>query len=299
MSLIDRIAACRTWEPAAYRPFLVDGRRLGRVPHDLAARLADFPDVFEVRDDAVALAPGLEGFEARGRALDVVVRALADSGHLRPLRGEPYGVVGAWGEQPAFTIDRTAVPRFGLKSFGVHVNGYVRKAEGLHLWVGKRARDKPTGPGKLDHIVAGGQGHGLGLMENVVKEAAEEAAIPADLARRAVPVGALSYICEQPDGLRDDILFCYDLELPAKFTPENTDGEIEWFELWPAGRVLATVRAEPAFKFNVALVTIDFFLRHGLIDPDTEPDYMAVLDGVRAPAEAYPALPRGDEPPAW
>ena len=43
------------------------------------------------------------------------------------------------------------------QAYGVHINGYVETAAGLELWVARRSRDKPTWPGKLDHIVAGGQ----------------------------------------------------------------------------------------------------------------------------------------------
>ena len=48
MSFLDRIALCRRWDPTAYRPFVIEGRRLGRVRHALARRLSDFPRVFEV-----------------------------------------------------------------------------------------------------------------------------------------------------------------------------------------------------------------------------------------------------------
>ncbi len=55
-------------------------------------------------------------------------------------------------------IERAAATQFGVKAYGVHVNGYVESpSRGLCLWVARRSRDKPTWPGKLDHIAAGGQ----------------------------------------------------------------------------------------------------------------------------------------------
>ena len=39
---------------------------------------------------------------------------------------------------------------------------------------------------------------------------------------------------ELPDGMRDDVLFLYDIETPADFTPRNTDGEIEDFRVLSA-----------------------------------------------------------------
>ena len=70
---------------------------------------------------------------------------------------------------------------------------------------------------------------------------------------------------ERPEGLRRDHLHCYDLELPADFTPVPADGEVEAFELWPVDRVMQAVRDTDAFKFNVNLVLIDLFIRLGMI----------------------------------
>ena len=52
---------------------------------------------------------------------------------------------------------------------GVHINGYVETPRGLELWVARRSQTKATWPGKLDHIVAGGQPAGMTCSANVVK----------------------------------------------------------------------------------------------------------------------------------
>lgn len=36
------------------------------------------------------------------------------------------------------------------------MNGYVNKGGHKFLWIGKRSNMKPTFPGMLDHLVAGG-----------------------------------------------------------------------------------------------------------------------------------------------
>jgi len=144
------------------------------------------------------------------------------------------------------------------------------------MWVAERAADKQTFPGQLDQIVAGGQPVGLGLAENLVKECAEEASIPASLAAKAVPVGAVTYCCEVDGGLRPDVLFCYDLELPESFEPKNSDGEVAAFHLWPMERVMLVVASTREFKFNCNLVAIDFFIRHGFLAPE-HPDYLTLL----------------------
>ena len=101
-----------------------------------------------------------------------------------------------------------------------------------------RSPTKQTAPNKLDHLVAGGQPFGLGLFENLLKECAEEASLARELAARAKPVGIVSYVTEHEGGVRNDVLFCYDLELPEDFIPVNRDGEIAGFELWPIAKVV-------------------------------------------------------------
>ena len=61
--------------------------------------------------------------------------------------------------EPLALVERAAAVHLGIKAYGVHVNGYVRGPFGIELWVATRSKDKPTWPGRLDHIVAGGQVH--------------------------------------------------------------------------------------------------------------------------------------------
>ena len=146
------------------------------------------------------------------------------------------------------------------------------------LWIGRRATDRPVSPGKLDNLVAGGMPLGIGLFANLLKEAKEEADLSPDLAGRAQAVGALGYRMEVADGLRDDVLFVYDLDLPMDFVPRNTDGEVESFFQMPLNDVAVRLRDTRDFKFNVALVLIDFLIRHGTITAD-DPDYLALVAG--------------------
>lgn len=58
----------------------------------------------------------------------------------------------------------------------------------------------------------------------MLKECEEEASIPAALAAAATPVGAVSYTSLQAAGLKRDVLYCYDLQLPADFVPQPQVG---------------------------------------------------------------------------
>ena len=85
---------------------------------------------------------------------------------------------------------------------------------------------------------------------------------------------------ERQEGLRDDLLYVYDLEMPESVLPRPNDGEIADFRLMPAAEVLALVRDTDEFKFNVNVTLIDFFIRHGTLRPG-DPDYLALCRGLR------------------
>ena len=279
MSFFDRIAECSVFDRSRYREFRVDGHEVGLIEAAFAEDLSEFEDVFAVGDDDVTLAADLADAESRTRAVDRCLRTLKERGRIMGWREEPYPVAPSFSAPALFTMERAAVPLFGVRGYGVHMNGIVVKGGATKMWIGKRSLTKPTGPGKLDQLVAGGQPAGMSLKANLIKECEEEAAIPHALAERAVPIGGISYVTERPEGLRRDVLFNYDLELPPDFEPRNTDGEIEAFYLWPIEKVIEVVRDTDQFKFNCALVVIDFLIRRGFIEPD-HPEYVDLLKGL-------------------
>jgi 8-oxo-dGTP pyrophosphatase MutT (NUDIX family) len=284
MPFTDHIRACNNADPACLVPLLAgDGRRIGWLPPDNAAALSRFPRVFAVEPERVRLVA--EGdVETVSAAVDEVVEALVVERQVPKWRNETFDVMARWGERPLFRLDRGAVPFFGVRAYGVHLNGY-RFVEGrLHLWIGRRAPDKRVAPDRLDNIVAGGIGNGYGVVATLFKEAEEEGGIPASLVARARPAGAVSYLMRTALGIRDDVLFVYDLELPADFTPRNSDGEIVHFSLMPADVMVEQVRMTNDFKFNVNLVILDFAMRHGLIAVD-DPEYLDVATGLHRPLD--------------
>jgi len=283
MSFADHIRACNNYDPTRAVPLVAGERRIGWLRRDNAAALARFPAVFAVAPDRVDLVARGDA-DTVSAAVDAVLEALVVENRVPKWRNETFDVMPRWGDKPIFRLDRGAVPFFGVRAYGVHLNGYRRDGGRLHLWIGRRAPDKQVAPNKLDNIVAGGIGNGHGIAATLVKEAEEEAALPVELARRAVPVGAVSYRMETVLGIRDDVLFVYDLELPAEFVPKNRDGEIADFTLLPAASVIEQVRNTHDFKFNVNLVILDFALRHGLIAID-DPEYLDVASGLHRPLD--------------
>jgi thiamine pyrophosphokinase len=263
------IAACNNIpSPAGFLGFHMAGVQVGFVTPELARALTFRPRDFHFDQHGVAMAGRLKTSGARSDALAAALPNLAEGGYLR-IRREAFDVRQTSDGPVLARLDRGALPAFGVMSQGVHLNGLVRRADGLHVWVGIRARDKAVAPGQMDNLVAGGIPAGLTRAETLVKEAAEEASLPPELAARAHPVGRVSYILLNNEGLRRDVLHCYDLELPEDVTPIPNDDEVERFELWPARRLLEAVADSDDVKFNVNLTLIDLFLREGLLaDPD-------------------------------
>ncbi len=280
MSFLDHIRVCNERDLSKFLPFHAAGQRVGWVEKRFAETLREFADVLVVSAEGVSLDSRLGDFDSRTQAMAKVAHTLHERKLVPGWHDEDVAVAPRFGAAPLFKIERSAAPLFGITVLGVHVNGIVRGRDGLKMWIGRRSPNKPTYPGLLDNLCAGGIIYGHGVRETLVKEAGEEASIPKALAERAVPTGAITYCCERDGGLRPDILLVYDLELPADFVPSPGDDEIESFSLRPIDEVIEVVRDTFDFKFNCNLVIIDFLVRHGFITPD-QPDYIEIVKGLR------------------
>lgn len=251
--------------------WISEGKVLGLVAPHLVQHLKRYNDVFIVNENGntMTFAPNLQSQSpaAKSDALQKLNSKLRDQGVLRGWRNEMFPVSTSFSAIPELLIERAACGPYGVKAYGCHINGFVRdpaSREITHMWVGKRCATKSMYPGMLDHIVAGGLPHGVGVTANVLKECGEEASIPEEVAATARSVGAVTnnYIDERGNYLRD-VSFCFDLELPVDFVPVPQDGEVECFRLLTLREVLNTVLegGSTGFKPNCNLVIIDFFIR--------------------------------------
>jgi hypothetical protein len=236
-----------------------------RLPGDYVALTMGGVGVGFLRPETARLLGGGAAVEVGDAAgLLRAQAALVAAGVVRR-RGEDFDVRAAWDGPVLGVVDRGALPVLGIEAQGVHVNGLVRDGDGWSLWVARRSRTKLLDAGKLDHLVAGGICAGMDAAGTLVKEAGEEASVPAALARTARWAGMLRYAIARQEGLRRDRLFCYDLEVPADFTPVPRDGEVEGFTLMRLADVLRGVAETDDYKFNVTLVIIDLCARLGMI----------------------------------
>ena len=213
-SLYRHIEACNNApSPAHLLPFHFGAEQVGWVSAELARALTFLPKDFHFEGRGVAMAGRLRSAGQRSDALAAAGRILAKQGFGR-VRGELFDIRAA-AEGPVLgTLDRGLIPQFGVIGQGVHLNGLVRRSDGLHVWVGVRARNKAVAPGQLDNLVAGGISAGLDAEQCLLKEAGEEASLPAELAAQARRTGRLSYILSNDEGLRRDVLHVFDTRNP-------------------------------------------------------------------------------------
>ncbi|KAH1105525.1 hypothetical protein J1N35_009293 [Gossypium stocksii] len=271
----DKIKACNRGAElqSEFLPFVVEDQIVGYIHKGFAENLRSFEDVFILSKDncdggKVMLHQSLKSADDRTRAVGEVINCLAENELIPGIRNELYPVTSSYGAPVFFSLERAAAPYFGIKAYGVHMNGYVEKDKQKFLWLGKRSLVKSTFPGMLDHLVAGGLPHGIACGENLIKECEEEAGIPRTLSSRAISVGAVSYSDIDGHRFKRDVLFTYDLKLPESFVPNNQDGEVESFKLIPVKHVANIIKRTDFFKTNCNIVIIDFLFRHGYITPE-------------------------------
>ncbi|KAH9762075.1 Nudix hydrolase 20 [Citrus sinensis] len=209
-------------------PFIIEDQVVGYTHNRFASHLRKYDDVFIYSENNggrfgshLKLNSKLKTADERTRVVGEVIKCLGEEDLIPGIRNELYPVTSTFGSPIFFSLERAAAPYFGIKAYGVHMNGYVEKDGQKFLWIGKRSQVKPTYPGMLDHLVAGGLPHGIACGENIIKECEEEAGIPRSISNRARPVGAVSYMDINGFSYKRDVLFCYDLKLPEDFVPKN------------------------------------------------------------------------------
>ncbi|XP_008293953.1 thiamine pyrophosphokinase 2 [Stegastes partitus] len=264
--------------------FEIDGTQVGWIPPQVAPLLTRYPEVFEPpHGGAVSLCRSLDSYGRRSEAVDGALQALRQEPSLSCLRGwrdEKYSVMPKFSDPPLMWMERAATSLFGVRRYGVHLNGYVVSDSGeVSMWLGRRSPTKQTYPGLLDNVAAGGLAANAGVKHTLVKECQEEACIPAAIAEKARPVGTVSYTYNNEEGVFAESQFVFDLELPLEFKPRVGDGEVQEFYLLPIDKVKELLATDD-FKPNCAMVVLDFLIRHSFIEPDTEPCYQEFVTGL-------------------
>ncbi len=266
-------------------PFVIDGIEVGSVAVDhLPALQAFAPRPLRIEPARVLLdvAP-----DARDAALAGIHQRLRAQGLIKAWRDETYPLPDPASLRVLARIERAASRFWGTLTFGAHASGWVAGADGRapKLWIAQRAFDKVTDPGAFDNLVGGGVPAGQSPFETLVREGWEEAGLAAAVMRRARAGRVIRLRRDIPEGLQHEWLYAYDLQLDAAERPVNQDGEVHAFRCLPAAEALA-LAAGATMTVDAALVTLDFALRHGLLNGADEAALAARSAGlwVAAPA---------------
>ncbi|KAK9237080.1 NUDIX hydrolase domain-like protein [Lipomyces kononenkoae] len=263
---------------------------LGYLLPSVVDILRDLKQLFVVSDEdqRVGIAPEYDSVEKRSKMMNDLALIWRNDNKFKVLKGwrsELYPIFYP-SSKLYFTLERSACPIFGLVTYGAHMIAFVPASDSqkLRMWVPRRSRTKSTYPSMLDNTVAGGIGYPYGVFDTLIKECGEEAGFDPELIKeKAKSVGNVSYYYTRTSAaggesgfLQPEVQYCYDLEITEHSPPpQPVDGEAEEFNLWDVEKVQEEL-AQGNFKPNTALVTIDFFVRHGIITPENEPNYLEI-----------------------
>jgi 8-oxo-dGTP pyrophosphatase MutT (NUDIX family) len=276
---------------AGWHVFKISGcdATLGYIPNEIVAKFPWPEDSWDINNESrvvTLLAPADATHEERSAILARSLAVAVEKDTFQVLQGwrnELYPIYGP-GRKLLASIERSGSNLFGIMTYGVHMTAYVEDEQGIRIWVPRRSRSKQTYPGMLDNSVAGGMSTGEDAFECLVRESMEEASLPEDIVRaRAKCCGCVTYMYVR-DGraggetglLQPECEYIYDLKLDAETIPKPCDTEVECFYLWSVDEIKQAL-ANGEFKPNCAVVLIDFFIRHGILTPENETDYLELI----------------------
>ncbi|EME83813.1 uncharacterized protein MYCFIDRAFT_44275 [Pseudocercospora fijiensis CIRAD86] len=222
---------------------------------------------------------------AVNNALQEVIDQAVDQKLFHILNGqhsEPFAIAGARYDSPV-KLERFATPLFGITTRGAHLVAYNQTDDGIRLWIPRRAPHLYICPGMLDSTVAGGVKSGVPPMQTIIEESDEEASLPEHLIRKHAKCrGVVSHMSltgslfpGEKGLVCPDYVYVYDIELPPDTIPKTHDDEVSGFTSMTVEEVgRAMLNGE--FKPDAAAVILEFFIRHGIVTPENEPNFVEI-----------------------
>lgn len=256
------LASARRREASRRVPFVVAGRAVGSVDCGHLHALTAWPAWLRVGGEQVELIA-----DEPDVALATVNASLRHAGLVRAWRDEFFALLDPQTGHRLARMERAACRFWGTLTFGAHANGYLANAQGrpTHLWIARRSASKATDPGLLDNLIGGGVSDGQTPQQTLLREAWEEAGLsPHQLGSTQVS-SVLRLHRDVTEGLQLEDLYCFDLLLPPGLQPVNQDGEVAGFKCLPVQQALLEA-AGSGMTVDAALVTLDFALRHRLLE---------------------------------
>ena len=197
-------------------------------------------------------------------------------------------------------INRNTAPHLGMDSLGVHLHCYVCERDSDEkkpfikgVWLAQRAANKSHHPGFWDPTVAGGQPVNLSILDNIIKEAYEEAGVPAewcDASNNSQDTNftdnthdPLTITTAKSDGscMKRSIYYSCDLQVPYDWTPTPIDGEVAQFKLYSMKELEEELRLGNSLRPAMRAVLVDFMIRHGTLEGEEGENIEELRDAMR------------------
>lgn len=240
--------------PDGFAPLWLHHHRLGAISPAWLPRLD--PTLFDIRDMGSHVqvhlvttrrhTPGPAPLPSLDERLQAWAGQLHARGQMPGWRGEQVEIFGPDPSAPLFCIERGLLRPLGLLLRTVQLNVHTWAAGRLMVWAARRAPHKAVDPNLLDSLVAGGIARGETPLDALLREAAEEAALPVRLSRQAVPSAIMdSSSLDHEDGapvLHRERMHVFDVQVPPDYVPSHPDGESSGSALLSPEQVLALVR---------------------------------------------------------
>jgi hypothetical protein len=259
---------------------------IGWTKDDVAQKLSRLGDTWIYDANCLTLNPIYADYQSRTDAVDVNMLEASEQGVLpeKPdysaIGGDDWYIVGAHRFHPLFEMRRFYSIFLGVRRYASRINAY----HGDQMWISTRGTGVHEYAGALDNLVTAGQVAGRTIYEHALVEAHEEAGLSEQDCAAMRSTGMIHIARHTSAGfVFDENIYVYDLDTQGSITPSIVN---EWetakIELWSFDKILETVKTTDQFRPEASLCLIDFFIRHGVITPDNDPDYDALCFGLRS-----------------
>lgn len=109
-----------------YKPLFCQGHHIGLVSRQVETELIPYQDIFVIHPGKIDLCPGLTSHKDISAQVESVLVSLKEKNIFSALKGwrnETYDIRPTFGQPPLFAMERAATCLFGLRQYGVDVNG--------------------------------------------------------------------------------------------------------------------------------------------------------------------------------
>lgn len=141
----------------------------------------------------------------------------------------------------------------------MHCNVWSKVGNTTLIHFGKRSNKLKIFPNHLDNAIAGGQPIKLSILENLKKEAFEEAGLKSEKLKLLKKGNTVNYIHNNKDRLISGIIFNYHLEKCEGMVLKNIDGEVENFISLPLFDIYKILEKK-ILKPNCIIPILDFLI---------------------------------------